>query len=108
MMLYIAGPMSRLPEFNYPAFHEAAARLREAGFQVVNPADGHDITKPLPAYDVMLAGALRKSLDCDAVAVLPGWEDSHGARLEVHVAEALGRPVRPVDAWLERAWQVTP
>lgn len=103
--LYIAGPMSGLPGYNYPAFHEAADRLREAGHLVTNPAEEHDITKPLPAYDVMLAGALRKLLDCDAVAVLDGWEDSHGARTEVYVAGALSRPVLSVDQWLARAWQ---
>lgn len=28
---YIAGPMSNCPDYNYPAFHAAAARLRAAG-----------------------------------------------------------------------------
>lgn len=32
-------------------------------------------------------------LDSDAVAVLPGWERSTGARLEVHVARVCGIPV---------------
>ncbi|WP_371807265.1 DUF4406 domain-containing protein [Pseudomonas sp. KK4] len=27
------------------------------------------------------------------VAVLPGWENSKGARLEVHIARELGMPV---------------
>ena len=32
--IYIAGPMSGLPEFNHPAFHAAAAQLRGAGYIV--------------------------------------------------------------------------
>ena len=36
--IYVAGPMSGLPAFNFPAFHEAAADLRACGFDVVNPA----------------------------------------------------------------------
>ncbi|MCY1527250.1 hypothetical protein D9M68_623110 [compost metagenome] len=37
--IYLAGPMTGLPEFNYPAFHAEAARLRALGYQVENPAE---------------------------------------------------------------------
>ena len=37
--VYIAGPMTGLPAFNYPAFHAAAATLRQAGYVVENPAE---------------------------------------------------------------------
>lgn len=37
--IYIAGPMSGLPEFNYPAFNRAAAVLRAQGHHVENPAE---------------------------------------------------------------------
>ncbi|HEX8594362.1 MAG TPA: DUF4406 domain-containing protein [Pseudomonas sp.] len=36
--------MTGLPEFNYPAFHAEAARLRTLGLEVENPAEN-----PLPA-----------------------------------------------------------
>ena len=36
----------------------------------------------------------------DGVATLPGWQESRGASLEVHVAKALSIPVKPLDAWL--------
>ena len=40
--IYLAGPMTGLPEYNYPAFHAEAARLRGLGFHVENPAEhGH-------------------------------------------------------------------
>ena len=42
--IYIAGPMTGLPECNYPAFHEAARRLRLLGYEVLNPAEN-----PVPA-----------------------------------------------------------
>ena len=34
--IYIAGPMTGLPDFNYPAFNAAAARMRALGFEVEN------------------------------------------------------------------------
>ena len=36
--IYISGPMTGMPEHNFPAFHAAADRLRKAGWSVVNPA----------------------------------------------------------------------
>ena len=39
MRLYIAGPMTGLPRFNYPAFHAAADVLRRMGHDAVSPAE---------------------------------------------------------------------
>ena len=89
--VYIAGPMTGLPDFNYPAFHEAAAKLRAMGYEVVNPAENdRDTNDP---WEVFLREALQKMLTCDAVALLQGWALSRGARLEVHVANAIGMRV---------------
>lgn len=37
--VYLAGPMTGIADYNFPAFNAAAARLRAEGFDVVNPAD---------------------------------------------------------------------
>lgn len=39
MRYYIAGPMSGIPQFNFPLFHAAAAALRAQGFDIVSPAE---------------------------------------------------------------------
>lgn len=101
--LYVAGPMTGLPEFNYPAFDAASDQLRAAGFDVLNPtsAEEHNPTPGQPQdWDWYMRHALRMVLDSDALAVLPGWEKSRGATLEVAVANALGMDVHPVERWL--------
>lgn len=112
--VYLAGPMRGIPEFNFPAFHAAAAQLRAEGYEVFNPAerDEADFGKvPAPkgcehqfAADVGLTTEqLRRRVfaadtawicdHADAIALLPGWENSKGARAERSLGEALGLEV---------------
>ncbi len=103
MKLYIAGPMTGHPKFNFPAFHDAARRLRQQGYDVVNPAELEtmDTARPWEFYARRSIGLLVK--ECDAVLLLSGWCDSRGALLEAVVARALGAPFyRLVDSSLER------
>ena len=102
MKVYIAGPMTGLPEFNYPAFFAAADRLQAVGIEPINPAriDGREGCKTWLDY---MRASLLDIAACDGIAVLPGWGDSRGAALEVHIARSLDLPVRPVEAWLEDA-----
>jgi hypothetical protein len=95
--IYVAGPMSGLPEFNYPAFHEAARRLRALAYAVENPAEclggaGWD-------WRDYMRACIPQLLMCNAVALLPGWEDSKGARTERGLALALEYDVRPANEW---------
>lgn len=94
--IYIAGPMTGLPEFNYPAFNTAAERLRGLGYEVENPAEN-----PEPHCGSWLGYmrmALRQLALCDGVALLPGWQSSRGARIEHQLATQLGLIVVPASA----------
>lgn len=98
MIIYLAGPMSGLPDFNRPAFDDAKDVLCGAGHFVINPADvrlGPDAT-----WADYMRAALQRITLADAVALLPGWENSRGARLERHVATELGLPVRTLNEWI--------
>lgn len=99
--LYVAGPMSGIPECNYPAFNEAAEQLSGAGFAAVNPAAS--VTGTEAHYVDFIREDLRMMLDCDGVAVLENWWESTGARNEVQVAGLLKMPVRSITEWLSRA-----
>lgn len=103
MLIYVAGPMTGLPDFNYPAFRAAAAELREAGFDVEDPSTNEN---PTPGdYHGWLRAGLAQLIRCDGVALLDGWEASGGARLEVNVGATLGLRVAPLAQWIEPAYQ---
>ena len=114
MKLYLAGPMTGIEHYNFPAFDAAAKQLREAGHTVFNPAEndrengfnatglqGHEAAE----HGFDLRTALKQDLSwiCDhaeGIALLPGWEESKGARAEVALAKALGLNSRLVWLWL--------
>lgn len=103
--IYIAGPMSGCPEFNFPAFNAAQRRLEEAGWRVFNPAnkaiEDDLVTEAIAGGDTQ--GAIEggfdfkeaylwdveKVINADAILMLRGWELSHGARGEHAVALAI-------------------
>lgn len=86
--IYIAGPMTGLPELNFPAFHTAAVALRTLGHDAVNPAEIN--ADPNAEWLACMRADLAQLVTCDAVYMLPGWEDSRGAKLEHDVACGLG------------------
>jgi hypothetical protein len=93
--IYLAGPMSELPDFNYPAFNAAAARLRAQGLLVENPAE--NLPPPCGTWQGYMRNAITQLMRCDAVLMLPGWGDSRGAKLEYQLASCLGMPVSFLD-----------
>lgn len=113
MRVYLAGPMRGIPYFNFPAFNQAAAQLRAAGYEVFSPAErdneahGTDISAGNATGDeeqaardhgfnlkqALLDDITYICLHADTIALLPGWENSRGAKAEKAVAEALGHAV---------------
>lgn len=106
---YLCGPMSDLPEFNFPLFKTVAGKLRNRDYNVVNPAEfdteaerrwadeyGDDETHNQFLYRECLRSDLQVILDrnCAGLVCLPGWERSYGARaVETYNAEWLGIPL---------------
>ena len=102
MKIYIAGPMTGYKDFNFPAFYEAEERFKKFGYIVFNPArmdeelDGFDPTKPItrPELQIHLRQSFARDIECisqcDAIALLPGWEDSVGVDIEFRFAKMIG------------------
>ena len=86
--IYISGPMSGIPEHNFPAFNAEAARLRSLGYDVVNPAEVNPDTSL--TWHECLREDIKHLCDCDTLALIHGWENSQGAHLELNVAHRLG------------------
>lgn len=101
--VYIAGPMRGYPQFNFPAFDKAAALGRSLGWTVISPAEmdrEHGIdekkndspifhpsqTREFMRRDAKVFTDVLKSEDGDAIALLPNWHKSTGARGEVGLA----------------------
>ncbi|MDZ5602549.1 DUF4406 domain-containing protein [Pseudomonas sp. RP23018S] len=96
--VYISGPMTGLPEFNYPAFNAAASELRAAGAHVENPAENP--TPPCGSWLGYMRLAVEQVSRCDYVVTLPGWDESRGARVEVELARGLGLPVKSLPEFI--------
>lgn len=91
LRIYIAGPMTGYPNWNFPAFDAAAKQIREAGFEAASPAELFDHTdRPWLFY---MRAALTQMLTCDAVFALRGWRASRGAAIEIELARQLGLAV---------------
>ena len=98
LKVYLSGPMTGLPELNFPAFHAAAARLRGAGYTVVNPAEINPDSSM--SWQQCMRADIKALCDCDALALLPGWMDSKGAHLELHLAHRLELRIGLVEEYL--------
>lgn len=91
-VIYISGPMTGYPEYNFPAFRHAEQVLRRYDLvRIENPAR-HPQIEGWSWQDYMRR-ALQQMLVSDHVVVLPGWTQSQGAQWEVRIARMLGMPV---------------
>ncbi|RTP91512.1 DUF4406 domain-containing protein [Enterobacter asburiae] len=86
MIIYIAGPITGILDFNLPAFFRAAGSIAASGHQVLNPAT---LPKGLTQHQYMdICQAMVRS--AYAIFLLNGWEASCGALAELYQARKLG------------------
>ena len=89
MRIYLSGPMTGYDQFNFPAFHEAAARLRALGHDVDNPAEHFGGDTSL-SWETYMREDVKGVAEAEAIVTLPGYAKSRGAMIELNLARALG------------------
>ncbi len=90
--IYISGQISGLtPEEYAPLFQTAEKRLKEQGYDVINPLNNG--VAPGEPWQEHMKADIRLLLECDAIYMLPNWELSTGATLERNIAQTLGLEV---------------
>lgn len=111
--IYISGPMTGLPDHNYPAFHAAADRWAHWGWEVFNPAENFGGATDRRREEYMRLDFIHV-MNSHALALLPGWQRSPGAKGEVVVAKELGleffdaQTGLPVDVFIHIEASVVP
>lgn len=103
MKIYIAGPMTGLPQYNFVNFTKAKFMWQKLGHEVQTPFDANNrvwqkhFGKNFDPYHAICDYGNKVMLDCwkedinvllwaDVIALLPEWEKSRGARIEVQTA----------------------
>ncbi len=108
--VYLSGPITTDPD-HLLHFAEAGVFIADRG---ETPVDPHDIppacedfrclvdapaaTHGTHSWSCYLRGDIIVLMQCDEVALLPGWERSKGAQLEQFVARSVGIPVKELYA----------
>lgn len=109
---YLGGPMTGIPQFNFPEFQRVARNLRNAGYNIVSPAELDDpeteraaLESPdgAPGSGSANGEAWEDFLGRDCVIVsmptcvggifLEGWHRSSGADLESYILRSLKKDV---------------
>lgn len=97
MKIYVAGPMTGIPEHNLPAFSAATKRLRKEGHVAFSP----------PEEDIKIFGSIENAMkyntyrnamktdlnwildNAEGIYLLKGWENSKGTAVELALANLL-------------------
>ena len=101
MTVYISGPITGREGYR-EAFAAEAHRLREQGFVVLDPSM---LPEGLGDHETYMHICLPMVEVADRLVMLPGWENSVGARQERALAQRLGKPVEYRDTAPSGAWK---
>lgn len=125
MIVYISGPIAGAADLTFEEkkdrFYRAATQFKSLGHEAVNPfevsacsdmsCDPGQLADQPPGIHTW-ACYLRHDLivmleKCNAIALLPRYQESPGARLELLIAEKLGFKVFSVDEYgaLAKEWR---
>lgn len=90
--VYISGPITGIPNHNEESFDNADRLLSDLGYETINPInnDKRSRNKSWAFYMCLDMVSVAKA---DVLVLLPGWEQSKGAVIEIAVAERLEKEI---------------
>jgi hypothetical protein len=110
--LYLAGPMTGIPQFNFPLFEVVARELRARGHLITSPHENDTPAVQAAAWaspdgkldangkiagetwgDILARDVKLIADGVSGVVLLDNWHKSRGARLEAFVALLCGLPL---------------
>jgi len=84
--VYLSGPITNTPDAP-ERFAKAEEFYTSRGYEVVNPLKYNHVDT---AWEVAMRKDIELLMQCQAIAMLPGWQASRGALLEHYLASQLG------------------
>ena len=94
MRIYLSGKITGLDKEVYSRqFARAESFYKTSGFEVINPVKiGEEVLKinPKAEWQDFMIRDLEALRTCTHIALLEGWEESKGAKMEKSEAEKLG------------------
>ena len=111
---YLSGPISGDIEGNTRKFAQAVEALRERGFSIVSPVEVcNELTGVLnPEHHLEWSWYMRRDIEAlvrdevEGIIMLPGWEYSKGACLELQIARSLNYYITTLGECLVRPIRV--
>ena len=124
-IFYISGPMTGHRQFNIPFFDRVALKMRQLGYEVVNPVDSDppEVKKAavasetgnlgdisgLGSWGELMAKDIRIIADeVTGILLLPGWTSSRGAKLEAFVGLLTDKDFMGWDDLIKSPYPLTP
>jgi hypothetical protein len=91
-ILYLAGPVTGLPDHGKARFAHVAKALRAQGYEVISPIELGRIVDGT-YEDYLLRDIKHGVVQATAIVLLPGWPHSRGAMGELNTAVTMGYPI---------------
>lgn len=91
-MIYISGKITGTTDY-MQRFNEAELRLKDCGYDVVNPASVNSMLPEGTPYECYMDTSKAMLKYCDTIYMLKGWQYSKGACQEREWAQKWGHKI---------------